>query len=407
METNRLYELAAAIRMTCSGRALIDRRTSGLVSVVFDDSPEALEFSRGRSCLDELARTLELGVLLDFSETVDAAEIVTSLLARLQSPGAMPRLVVIENQGIFGIGYDKHDADRALACLLNKEKYRESEEPQRRAGRLEHCVAAVTGSAQGFGKGIAEELAREGAHIVVADLNDPVGQAFCAELNQEHGAGAATYCHSDVANLASMTALVEHTVRTFGGLDMFVANAGVLKAGSLDEMDEKAFDLVTNVNYKAFFLGTKAASAVMKLQHRFGPAHFMDIVQINSKSGLTGSNKNFAYAGSKFGGIGLTQSFALELVEYRIRVNSICPGNFYEGPLWSDPSNGLFVQYLNTGKVPGAKTIEDVKQSYMSKVPMKRGCSPLDVARAIFYVHEQEYETGQAIPVTGGQVMLN
>jgi NAD(P)-dependent dehydrogenase (short-subunit alcohol dehydrogenase family) len=204
-----------------------------------------------------------------------------------------------------------------------------------------------------------------------------------------------------------MTALVEHTVRTFGGLDMFVANAGVLKAGSLDEMDEKAFDLVTDVNYKAFFLGTKAASAVMKLQHRFGPAHFMDIVQINSKSGLTGSNKNFAYAGSKFGGIGLTQSFALELVEYRIRVNSICPGNFYEGPLWSDPSNGLFVQYLNTGKVPGAKTIEDVKQSYMSKVPMKRGCSPLDVARAIFYVHEQEYETGQAIPVTGGQVMLN
>ena len=113
-----------------------------------------------------------------------------------------------------------------------------------------------------------------------------------------------------------------------------------------------------------------------------------------------------AYAGSKFGGIGLTQSFALELIEDKIRVNAICPGNFFDGPLWSDPERGLFVQYLKAGKVEGAKTIEDVKRFYTSKVPMRRGCTPRDVARAVFYLHEQEYETGQAVPVTGGQVML-
>ena len=84
--------------------------------------------------------------------------------------------------------------------------------------------------------------------------------------------------------------------------------------------------------------------------------YFTDIVQINSKSGLEGSNKNGAYAGGKFGGIGLTQSFAMELVEDRIKVNSVCPGNFFDGPLWSDPDRGLFVQYLNSGKVPGQKT---------------------------------------------------
>ncbi|NQU41870.1 SDR family oxidoreductase, partial [bacterium] len=132
-----------------------------------------------------------------------------------------------------------------------------------------------------------------------------------------------------------------------------------------------------------------------------------DIVQINSKSGLQGSNRNFAYAGGKFGGIGLTQSFALELIDDGIKVNSICPGNFFEGPLWSDPEKGLFVQYLRANKVPGAKTIEDVKKFYESKVPMGRGCRPEDVMHALYYVVDQQYETGQAVPVTGGQVMLS
>ena len=75
--------------------------------------------------------------------------------------------------------------------------------------------------------------------------------------------------------------------------------------------------------------------------------------------------------------------------------------------LWSDPVRGLFVQYLEAGKVPGAKTVADVRRYYEAKVPMNRGCLPVDVARAVMYCVEQKYETGQAIPVTGGQVMLN
>ena len=171
-------------------------------------------------------------------------------------------------------------------------------------------------------------------------------------------------------------------------------------------MTKQTFELVTAVNYTGYFLCAKYASKVMKLQNQFAPGYMMDIIEINSKSGLAGSNKNFAYAGSKFGGIGLTQSFAMELAEYNIKVNAICPGNYLNGPLWSDPERGLFVQYLNAGKVPGAKTVEDVRRFYESKVPLNRGCEPIDVARAIFYVVEQKYETGQAIPVTGGQEML-
>jgi sorbitol-6-phosphate 2-dehydrogenase len=101
------------------------------------------------------------------------------------------------------------------------------------------------------------------------------------------------------------------------------------------------------------------------------------------------------------------QSFAKELVDYRIKVNAVCPGNFFDGPLWSDREKGLFVQYLKAGKVPGAKTVKDVKDFYEAKVPMKRGCTGPDIIRAVLYLVEQVYETGQALPVTGGQVMLN
>ena len=135
--------------------------------------------------------------------------------------------------------------------------------------------------------------------------------------------------------------------------------------------------------------------------------NFGDIIQINSKSGLEGSRKNFAYAGSKFGGIGLTHSFAMDLMPERIKVNAICPGNYFEGPLWSDPETGLFIQYLKAGKVPGAKTIADVKRHYESMVPAGRGCRVEDVVKAIKYVIDQEYETGQAVMVTGGQTMLS
>ena len=97
----------------------------------------------------------------------------------------------------------------------------------------------------------------------------------------------------------------------------------------------------------------------------------------------------------------------MELAPYNVKVNAVCPGNYLNGPLWSDPERGLFVQYLNAGKVPGAKTVEDVRRFYESKVPLNRGCEPIDVARAICYIVEQTYETGQAVPVTGGQEMLN
>lgn len=279
--------------------------------------------------------------------------------------------------------------------------------PAKKAGtRLAGRVALVTGGAQGFGEGIARELAAAGATLAIADLNQTLAAAVADSLNQQYGSGTAVAFPVNVGDEDSVHTMIQQIVLRFGGLDLLVSNAGVLRAGGLEEMTLQNFEFVTRINYTAFFLVTKYGSRPMKIQARFAPDYASDIVQINSKSGLEGSNKNFAYAGGKFGGIGLVQSFAKELVEQRVKVNAICPGNYYEGPLWSDPEKGLFVQYLQAGKVPGAKTVQDVYDFYVAKVPMRRGCSPKDVTRAILYCVEQQYETGQAIPVTGGQNML-
>ena len=269
-------------------------------------------------------------------------------------------------------------------------------------GRLGGKICIVTGAAQGFGKGIAEELYKEGASIVIADMNEPLAKQVAVEMGERAVAIAVNV--SDEESVANMVA---QTVEKFGGLDLMLSNAGVVRSGPLAQVEKKDFDFVTSVNYTGFFLCAKYAAIIMEAEHEADPEAMFDIVTLNSKSGLEGSNKNFAYAGSKFGGIGLTQSFALELCAYNIKVNAVCPGNFLDGPLWSDPVRGLFVQYLEAGKVPGAKTVADVRRYYEAKVPMNRGCLPVDAARAVMYCVEQKYETGQAIPVTGGQVMLN
>ena len=276
----------------------------------------------------------------------------------------------------------------------------------RAAGRLAGKIAVVTGAAQGFGLEIAQDLVAQGATVVLTDINAQGAQAAAAQINAKLGKPRAIGLPINVTDGASVAEAIHQVVRSFGGFDVLISNAGVLKAGSVKTMPEKDFDFVTAVNYKGYFVCVQKAAPILAVQHlarkEYSSRHHPDQLQVRP----AGSNRNGAYAGSKFGGIGLTQSFALELIEDGIKVNAICPGNFFDGPLWSDPKNGLFVQYLRSGKVPGAKTIADVKRFYEAKVPMGRGCTTADVMKAIYYLIDQQYETGQAVPVTGGQVML-
>lgn len=268
-------------------------------------------------------------------------------------------------------------------------------------------IALVTGGAQGFGEGMVRGLCDCGAFVYIADMNVAGARKLADALNASAGRTVAAGLAVNVTDEASVIAMMDEVAAHTGGLDVFISNAGVLRAGSVKTMALKDFQFVTSVDYTGFFLCSKHASVQLALQNLPSRAYYTDLIAISSKSGLEGSNKNGAYSGAKFGTLGLAQSYALELVTDNIKVNAVCPGNFLDGPLWSDPEKGLFVQYLNAGKVPGAKTVADVRRFYESKVPMNRGCRTEDVLRAICYIIEQKYETGQAVPVTGGQVMLN
>jgi rhamnose utilization protein RhaD (predicted bifunctional aldolase and dehydrogenase)/NAD(P)-dependent dehydrogenase (short-subunit alcohol dehydrogenase family) len=350
--------------------------------------------------------------------------------------GYVPKVVIIKDMGVFAFAESYASAEASLdvyediikisyyasqcggikfltpeqVAFIDQwevENYRRKISQSTGAGsKLNNKIVIVTGGAQGFGAGIAESLFKLKLNVVIADLNDDTGIELVKSLSSGKTSNKAVFIKADVSDPESVKNLILATVREFGGLDLMVSNAGILRAGGLDEMEPETFAKTTEVNYNGYFHCAKYASEVMKLQNNEKPDYFTDIIQINSKSGLRGSNRNFAYSGAKFGGIGLTQSFAMELAPNKIKVNSICPGNFYEGPLWSDPHNGLFVQYLKTGKVPGAKNIDDVRKFYEDQVPMKRGCRLEDVMKALLYIVDQEYETGQAVPVTGGQVML-
>jgi sorbitol-6-phosphate 2-dehydrogenase len=259
---------------------------------------------------------------------------------------------------------------------------------------LEDKIAIVTGGAQGLGQALCLRLAREGCHVVVADLNEEqaieTANLLCQEVPDRRALGLKV----DVTNEDQVAAMVDRTVAELGRLDLLVSNAGILIAEEIEAFPAAKWQAVINVNLYGYFLVAKHAARVMK------PNRSGSIIQINSKSGKKGSYKNSAYAASKFGGIGLTQSIALDLADYNIRVNAICPGNLLDSPLWV---NSLYDQYAKKWGI----TKEEVRQKYIDQVPMKRGCTYDDVANVLVFLasDQSSYMTGQAINVTGGQEM--
>jgi len=258
---------------------------------------------------------------------------------------------------------------------------------------LEDRVALVTGGGQGLGQAISKRLVQEGAHVLIADLNEESAKTTAAESvagSDRRALGVKV----DVTDEAQVKGAVERAVQEFGRLDIVVSNAGILIAEEVAEFPAEKWQAVINVNLLGYFLVAKHAARVMKEQHSGV------ILQINSKSGKKGSYKSSAYAASKFGGIGLTQSIALELAEYGVRVNAVCPGNLLDSPLWV---NSLYSQYAKKWGI----TEEQVRQRYVDQVPMKRGCTYEDVCNVVVFLASDQasYMTGQAINVTGGQEM--
>lgn len=258
---------------------------------------------------------------------------------------------------------------------------------------LEGKKAIVTGGAQGLGAAISEHLAEAGCDVVIWDINREVAEKTAAEITGR--TGRAISCDVvDVTDADRVRNAVDAAAARLGRLDVMVCNAGILISGDSITMNPAAWRKVLDVDLTGYFLCAREAARVM-IPNRGGA-----IVQINSKSGKKGSFKNAAYAASKFGGIGLTQSLALEFAEQGIRVNAVCPGNLLNSPLWV---NSLFKQYAQNQGISEAA----VRQKYIDQVPMKRPCEYRDVTNVVVFLASDAagYMTGQAINVTGGQEM--
>lgn len=256
--------------------------------------------------------------------------------------------------------------------------------------RLRDRVALITGAGQGLGEALARRLATEGAAVAIADVNAGAAEGVASAL-REAGSRAVGIA-ADVTDEASVAEMVRRTVAELGGLDILISNAGILKAHDIQEFPLEDWKRVLDVNLTGYFLCAREAGRVMAEQGRGA------IIQINSKSGKKGSFRNSAYAASKFGGIGLTQSLALDLAPFGVRVNAVCPGNLLDGSLWQQ---SLYEQYAKKWGL----TPEEVRKKYEEQVPLGRGCQYDDVANVVVFLasDESSYMTGQALNVTGGQ----
>ncbi len=258
--------------------------------------------------------------------------------------------------------------------------------------KLENRKAVVTGGAQGIGEALATRLANEGADVVIMDLNLELAEKTAAAIQKESGRKV-TAVKVNVTSEEDVEAAMAEAAKRMGGLDILINNAGIVRSGYIADFVKKDWDLVLDINLTGAFLCIKHASRYM-IEAKKG-----SMVVISSRSGKRGGLWNHAYCASKFGVIGLVQCVALDLAPLKIRINAICPGNALDTPLWKD----LAVQYSKKYN----ETPEQTLDRYRKRVPLGRGCDVEDIANlATFLLSEDSsYMTGQAVNLTGGEIM--
>jgi len=259
---------------------------------------------------------------------------------------------------------------------------------------LKGTVAIVTGAARGIGRGIAACLAREGVHVVIADLgqNQDIAQEMeeTARQVRAHGVEALTV-NVDVSNWEQVQGMVKAAIDRFGRVDILVNNAGVISVALVVAMEESEWDRVLDVNLKGTFLCSKAVAPHM-MERRSGR-----IVNLSSQAGKRGYLAVAHYSASKFGIIGFTQSLAHEMGPSNVTVNAVCPGEVDTAMIRDVLAPAIaFI---------GGTTPEQAWQEWITRIPLGRPQTPEDIGEAVIFLCRAENITGEALNVTGGSEM--
>lgn len=250
------------------------------------------------------------------------------------------------------------------------------------AGRLEGKIAIVTGAAMGIGKSTAIAMAREGAKVVVADLDVVQGEATAHSIAAE--GMVCEFIRTDVARTSDVEHLIEQSVVLFGGLDILFNNAGVAIGGSVVDMSEDEWSQVINVNLSSVYRGCKFAIPVMLRQGRGA------IINASSVQALAGFKGWAGYAASKGAILALTQQMALEYASHNIRVNAIAPGTI------NTPMNTRIFDAVDNPQV--------LIRQWNRMHPLGRFGQPEEVASAVVFLASDEasFITGECIRIDGG-----
>jgi D-sorbitol dehydrogenase (acceptor) len=254
--------------------------------------------------------------------------------------------------------------------------------------RLAEKVAIVTGGGQGMGRAISLAYAREGARVVVADINEAGAQGVAEEIVAQGGGSVAV--RVDVRRQDDVQRMVDTAVERFGGLDIMVNNAGVGKIIPFLETTEEDWDWIFSINCKGLLFCSQAAARQMIAQGRGGK-----IINLASQAGRRGESLVLAYCASKAAVISMTQSMALALAEHKINVNGIAPG-IVDTPFW-DEVDRQFAKLLGM-------EIGEPKRTFIKSIPLGRIEQPEDVTgTAIFLASsDSDYMTQQTLNVDGG-----
>jgi D-sorbitol dehydrogenase (acceptor) len=252
--------------------------------------------------------------------------------------------------------------------------------------KLQGKVAIVTGGAQGMGRAIALRYAREGASVVVADLNGAGAETVAKEIAGGKGIGVQV----DVRDQEQVKRMVDTAVDTFGGLDILVNNAGVIKIIPFLETTETDWDWMFGINCKGLLWCSQAAARRMIDQGRGGK-----IINLASQAGRRGESLVLAYCASKACVISMTQSMALALAEHKINVNAIAPG-IVDTPLWEEVDR-QFAKLLDM-------EVGEPKRTFVKSIPLGRIEQPDDVTGAALFLasSDADYITQQTLNVDGG-----
>lgn len=253
---------------------------------------------------------------------------------------------------------------------------------------LEGKVAIVTGGGRGIGAAIVEGFVKEGASVVIADINLDTAQTLAQKLGKGEVKVLAVKC--DVTKKSDAENLVATTMKEFGRIDILVNNAGVIRHAKFPDLEEEQWNWEMDINAKGIYLVTRAV-----VPHMIAAGHGK-IVNASSICGKQGTPEFCSYTASKFAVTGITQTLAIELAQYNINVNAYCPG-YVRTPMWE----GLLDQLSKDQGLPR----EEIWDNWIaSKVPLKRPQEPQDIANLVLFLSSDVSKniTGEAISVNGG-----